>query len=329
MESKERIDAVISWVDGNDPVHRRKRAVVLNDDGHVVAKPLSTGTDTTRFVDNGELRYTIYSIRKFAPWVGTIYLITDDQVPGFFADGELDRLGVVIVDHRVVFEGYEWALPTFNSRTIETMVWRIPGLAERFVYFNDDFMLVGEVSRQDFFDGDKLVIRGSWAPIVTYGVFRIWFNNVMNWIARKLLGITRSMHYLLQINSALAAGFKDRYYRVPHMPHPVFTHMLREFARDYPERIEKNIRYQFRDMVQFSGVFLGMHLAIRINRAILKKVRYTMMINPEMDLRPVVKGKIKKLERGEVRYLCVQGLEKMSADLRDSLIEVLDELIMR
>jgi hypothetical protein len=327
--SQERIDAVISWVDGSDPVHRRKRKQTEHSDRLAVAEPLTTGTDRTRFIDNGELRYTIYSIRKFAPWIHTIFLITDEQVPAFFTREELHRLGVVIVDHSVVFEGFEWALPTFNSRSIETMVWRIPGLSERFIYFNDDFILVDDVRNEDFFVEDKMVVRGVWSPVVTYGVFRVWFNNVMNWAARRFLGITRSMHYLLQINSALAAGFTDRYFRVPHMPHPVFTSMLRDFAMEHPGTIEENVKYQFRDLVQFSGVFLAAHLAIRGERAMLKRVRRTMMINAEMDIRPLVNYKIRKVKRGDVQFLCVQGLEKMNSKSRDDLLSVLDERVMR
>jgi hypothetical protein len=328
MNTEQHIDAVISWVDGNDPAHRRRRAEVMSDEGHAVAEPLSTGADSTRFVDNGELRYTIYSIRKFAPWIRTIYLITDNQVPDFFSAEELDRLGVVIVDHRVIFEGYEWALPTFNSRSIETVVWRIPGLSERFVYFNDDFILVSEVSREDFFVDDKLVVRGSWSPIVTYGSFRIWVNNVMNWAARRFLGITRSMHFLMQINSALAAGFTDRYFRVPHMPHPAFTNMLKKFAVDNADLFEQNIKYPFRDMVQFSGVFLALHLAIRHEKAVLKKVRHVMMINAEMDIRPVIERKIARILRGDVRFLCVQGLEKMNETVRAKLLATLDRIVL-
>jgi len=34
---------------------------------------------------------------------------------------------------------------------IETMLWRIEGLADRFLYFKDDMMLVGPVKPADFF----------------------------------------------------------------------------------------------------------------------------------------------------------------------------------
>ena len=51
-----------------------------------------------------------------------------------------------VVDHREVFAGYEQFLPTFSSRAIESMLWRIPDLSERFLYLNDDFMLLRPVT---------------------------------------------------------------------------------------------------------------------------------------------------------------------------------------
>jgi Stealth protein CR2, conserved region 2 len=42
-------------------------------------------------------------------------------------------------------------LPTFNSRAIESMLWRIDGLADRFVYFNDDMMLTARWSPRTSF----------------------------------------------------------------------------------------------------------------------------------------------------------------------------------
>ena len=42
-------------------------------------------------------------------------------------------------------------LPVFNSRAIEINLHRIPGLAEQFVYFNDDMFITKPVTKEDFF----------------------------------------------------------------------------------------------------------------------------------------------------------------------------------
>ena len=41
--------------------------------------------------------------------------------------------------------------------------WRIDGLADRFLYFNDDMMLVGPAEPTDFFSNEgKIILRGRW-----------------------------------------------------------------------------------------------------------------------------------------------------------------------
>jgi len=132
------IDAVIAWVDGADPVHKAKRAAALQKLREKSDLPIAAGIANTRFHDNGELRYCIASIKKFAPWIRTIYIITDNQVPRFRNENFLQGLDIRIVDHKDIFRSYEWALPTFNSITIETAMWRVPELSESFIYFNDD-----------------------------------------------------------------------------------------------------------------------------------------------------------------------------------------------
>src|SRR4029450_11046491 len=76
----EAIDAVIAWVDGSDPTHRAKRKQYRADPGGN-AKPERAAPDERRFSDNDEIRFCLRSIRNYAPWVRTIWLVTDDQVP--------------------------------------------------------------------------------------------------------------------------------------------------------------------------------------------------------------------------------------------------------
>src|SRR5687767_6483452 len=144
------VDVVVAWVDGRDRKHRAKRRRYLADPGGDT-KPERMAVKAQRFSDNDEIRYCLRSIHNYAPWVRTIWLVTDDQVPASIARRRAERYNIRIVDHREIFRGYEQLLPTFNSLAIETMLWRIEGLADRFLYFNDDMMLVGPVKPADFF----------------------------------------------------------------------------------------------------------------------------------------------------------------------------------
>ena len=322
-KSELEIDAVITWVDGSDQNHLKKRLKVLGNTSDAVHNTVSTGLDKTRFIDNGELKYCILSIRKFAPWIRTIHLITDNQVPDFLTPDLQAKLGVNIVDHKEIFDSYEWALPTFNSRSIETVIWRIPGLASHFIYLNDDFVIAKQVKPEDFFVGDKVILRGNWSSINSYGAIRLLLNRMGSFFAKKLFGITRSMHLLLQIRSAQLAGFENKYFRVPHVPHPIRTDTLRTFFDDNPEAFESNIRYRFRNMNQYNSIFLANHLEIGKGNAELRAPDDFLMINGEMDFFPVLNRKLKKIQNNRVRFICLQGLEIFKKRQRKKIMRTL------
>ena len=53
-------------------------------------------------------------------------------------------------------------LPVFNSNAIECHLHNIPGLAERFVYLNDDMLITKRLDVRDVFDGlGRPVLHGS------------------------------------------------------------------------------------------------------------------------------------------------------------------------
>ncbi|MCC5933370.1 MAG: Stealth CR1 domain-containing protein [Candidatus Cyclonatronum sp.] len=324
-EDPESIDAVIMWVDGNDPAHLEKRNSYAQSEIHAPNR-LLTGGDKTRFVENGELFYCIKSIRKFAPWMRTIFLVTDNQRPAFATDEWLQLHGVQLVDHKDIFVGFEQYLPTFNTRTIESMLWRIPGLAPQFVYFNDDFLIVRAVKPQDFFVDSAVVLRGSWEKQVRYSRLRIKFNNFVSKAARKLFGITRSMHLLLQIKSARKAAFLKQYYRAPHVPHPVNRQTLASWFEAYPEELERNISWRFRNMKQFSAIFLANHLEISAGNVRFADEDDHLMINGETDISLTFTKKLSRIVQGEVRFACIQAMEKLSPANRAELEIVLNQL---
>jgi hypothetical protein len=62
--------------------------------------------------------------------------VTSGQVPPWL---DLDHRGVRVVPHGEIMPAD--ALPTFNSHAIETSLHHIPGLAEHWLYLNDDFFV--------------------------------------------------------------------------------------------------------------------------------------------------------------------------------------------
>lgn len=321
------IDAVIAWVDGNDPEHLIKRRKFLLTGGDQNEHEVPTGRDLTRFTDNGELEYCIRSIRAFAPWIRRIHLVTDNQIPRFLTTELRHELNVQIVDHRQIFAGFKYALPTFNSRTIETALWRIPNLADHFIYFNDDFILTGDVSPSDFFAARKVVLRGEWSALINQGPVRVELNRLFSLALKKMFGITRSMHLLLQMKSAGVAGSEKRYFRIPHIPHPVRTRTLERFFSRKPELFEQNIRHRFRNTDQFSAIFLAHHLEINRNNAILMPPDEHIMINGELDSSATLNRKLNRIRDRQARFICLQGFEHFRDDQQLQIRQLLDDVI--
>lgn len=138
------MDAVITWVDGNDPHHKKKRLAAMYSNPKRIDQT-SNAVVETRFNDSGEIYFTIASILKFAPFIQRIFIVTDGQTPAHLASfaecGICDAEKIRIVDHTEIFREFEHDLPTFNSLSIETMMYFIDDLSDEFIYFNDDFFL--------------------------------------------------------------------------------------------------------------------------------------------------------------------------------------------
>lgn len=135
----EKIDFVIAWVDGNDPAWRAEKAlyqgVAQNEDSRNV-----------RYRDWDNLHYWFRAVEAYAPWVNRVHLVTWGHVPKWL---QLSHPKLNVVKHSDYIPA-EY-LPTFSSHPIELNLHRIPGLADQFVYFNDDFFLTAPVKSTDFF----------------------------------------------------------------------------------------------------------------------------------------------------------------------------------
>ncbi|HWM73374.1 MAG TPA: stealth conserved region 3 domain-containing protein [Nocardioides sp.] len=141
------VDVVYTWVDGNDPDWNAARELRLAEAAdETMLTRASSGR--ARFVDRGELRYSMRSVHLLAPWVRRIHLVTAGQVPSWL---DTDHPMINLIDHRDLLPAD--ALPTFNSHAIESVVHRIPGLSEHFLYFNDDFFLGRPARPERFFTG--------------------------------------------------------------------------------------------------------------------------------------------------------------------------------
>ncbi|XP_060742394.1 N-acetylglucosamine-1-phosphotransferase subunits alpha/beta isoform X5 [Tachysurus vachellii] len=105
----------------------------------------------SRFEDNEELRYSLRSVERHAPWVRHIFIVTNGQIPSWL---NLDSPRVTVVTHEEIFQNQSH-LPTFSSPAIETHIHRIPGLSQKFIYLNDDVLFGKDVWPDDFYSHSK------------------------------------------------------------------------------------------------------------------------------------------------------------------------------
>ena len=132
------IDFVITWVDGSDPEWLRSK--------HCFQCTAKADDAVERYRDWGLLKFWFRGVEAFAPWVRRIHFVTCGHVPNWL---ETNHPQLHIVRHADYMPLD--ACPTFNSNAIELGMHRIPGLAEQFVYFNDDTYLLRSMQPTDFF----------------------------------------------------------------------------------------------------------------------------------------------------------------------------------
>jgi len=104
--------------------------------------------NAARYRQVDELRYALRSVHMYAPWVRRIFIATDSPTPEWLAD----HPKVTIVRSEEFFADPS-VLPTHNSHAVEAQLHRIPGLAEHFLYSNDDMFFGRPVTPELFFSG--------------------------------------------------------------------------------------------------------------------------------------------------------------------------------
>jgi len=140
---KHEIDAVVIWVDGNDPkwLSQFKRYKGIKED---------SSNDSSRYRDMETLKYVFRSIDKNIPWIRKIHFITEGHKPSWL---NIDHPQINFLTHRDIFYNKK-DLPVFNSSAIELNFLGIKDLADQFIYFNDDMIVFKKTKKERFFKED-------------------------------------------------------------------------------------------------------------------------------------------------------------------------------
>lgn len=139
MNLDQNVDVVIIWVDGNNPDWKKRYAEYSNTN-------LNGDKRIVRFRDWNLLKFWFRGIEQFAPWARKIHFVTSGEKPEWL-NLDCEKLNWVKHEDYIPAE----FLPTFSANVIETNLHRIAELSERFVYFNDDTLLIKKTKPTDFF----------------------------------------------------------------------------------------------------------------------------------------------------------------------------------
>jgi hypothetical protein len=319
-QKNENIDIVITWVDGKDAKHKQKMA------------PFIVGTETqhddiaapTRFTSKGEIYFCVASILRFATFVRKIFIVTDNQNPNLdtFINHNFpnNSVEIEIVDHTVLFKGLEQYLPTFNSLTIETCLYKIPDLSENFIYMNDDFFLTRPTKSTDFFREGKIVAFGKMRSVVFDSFLRI-IKPKKN--GHKPFGFKDSM-----LNAAKILDIKSRYFCIEHTPLPLKKSIFENYFAENNEILLHNIQYKFRNKNQFNPQALFYLLALQQGKCWIEKENKLVFIKPANKNEKYIERKINFFKRNKnIIFGCAESIDQTAQNTQNKLFNWIISLL--
>ncbi len=272
MESDNRIDLVIPWVDGADPDWQAQKAQYVRE-GMGDSRPI-------RYRDWDNLQYLFRGIDKFLPWIHTVHFVTCGQLPPWL-NPDAPRL------HPVRHSDYipPQYLPTFSANPIEMNFHRIPGLSEQFIYANDDMFFTRPLRPEFFFRGG-LPVDACIATALCFhfhGIFHIVGNDIAvlnehfskRAVFRAHPGKWFSLRYggMNLYNLALLPFPSFSMFRELHLPYGYLKSTFEEVWRAEPELLEATTSHRVRSdedvnqwLVRYWQLVTGKFAPSRLNR---------------------------------------------------------------
>jgi hypothetical protein len=288
------IDLVYTWVDGSDEAWLRRKAEVVGR--HNPGKVAVDSDVAARYENRDELKYSLRSVDQFADFARHVYLVTAGQIPDWL---DPTAPGLTVVDHHEIF-GDEGALPTFNSHAIESRLHRIEGLAEHYVYMNDDFLFGRLVDQSIFFHPN--------------GVAKFYMSPAA--IAHEHLSVDRAANNARKLLEARFGRWVTN--KMKHAPYPQRRSIIERMEADFPEAFATTARNQLRNasdipvassMAHYYGFLVGEAVPAAITNAYVDigKAGYRDLLD-----------EIAETRRYDVICLNDTGAEEVDPDERDA-----------
>ena len=245
----DKIDFVVLWVDGSDPVWREEKNKY---DIHS-----NTDARDIRYRDWDLMKYWFRSVAENAPWVNKIFFVTWGHIPSFL-NTEHPKLRIVKHSDYIPKE----FLPTFSSHPIENNLFRIEDLSEHFVLFNDDMFINKTINPNVFFKKGKpryeavegnIFANGNGENIFSHILindislinkyfkkYSVYKKNLVKWFT-PLYGFD------LLRNICLFPWSYFQHIKNPHLPIPILKSTMEKVWKLEPKIMEKTSEHKFRD----------------------------------------------------------------------------------
>lgn len=292
------IDMVFSWVDGTDVEFQRARARRMQS--YVVGE----GDDhEARFRQIDELKYALRSVYLFAPWVRRIFIATDSPRPQWLDD----HPKVTIVPSEQFFADPS-VLPTHNSHAVESQLHLIPGIAEHFLYSNDDMFFGRPVTPDMFFSPGgitKFIEATTRIGLGDANLTRSGFENaarVNRGLLKERFGVTITRH-------------------LEHSAAPLTKRVMAELAAEFPEEFTRTAAARFRSSTDVSVTnSLYHYYALLTGRAIIQTEAKVLYVDTTMRHGLVAMEKLLAKRNYDMFCLNDGSFPEISAEERASVV---------
>ena len=248
------VDIVYTWVDDADPAWRGRMTRAKRSLGREVTE---NAVADERFRNFDELRYSLRSLAQFAPWVRHVWLVTDDQTPAWL---DTTHPGSTVGPHREIWSDTS-VLPVFNSHAIESRLHHIPGLAEQYIYLNDD-MFVGQMVAASTFFSPGGIARIFTSPEQIGLGPRTLKEGAAQTAAKNDRRIIREATGAIQTQ------------RLKHAGYPQLRSVAMELEERFPDYYRATAASRFRSPDDISAISLQSWYAYRTGRAVPGVVFY-------------------------------------------------------
>jgi len=293
------IDIVYLWCDLNDENFKKKKEECAKKYGVEY-----NADNDCRYINNDELKYSLRSLEKYAPWINNVFIVTDNQVPKWL---NLNHPKIKIIDHKDIMPAE--ALPCFNSNAIEHCIVNIDSLSEYFLYANDDTFFCSPVEPEFFLNKGKIIYR--YTKPVSSQDDSFYAYGIRN--AKRLIldnfgrNISLSSHHNI-----------DMYKK-----NDIIT-----CQKEFKEEIKKTVNSHFRNLSDIQRIIYADY-SILDGSGILKQIKNSVLFSNKRDsiaLFSQSRKKEQKLKKYKPKLFCINDTEETTDENRRETREFLESL---